>query len=296
MQVSNLLRLSVAAALATMALKTAAWWITGSVGLLSDAMESLVNLASALFAMAMVAIARRPADADHPFGHAKAEYFSSAFEGALIAVAAAAIVWTALPRFAAPQPLESLGWGVALSVLSSVLNGVLAWHMLRAGRERRSIALEAGAKHLYTDVWTSAGVVLGLLLVTLTGWLWLDPLIAIGVALNILREAARLVWRSIEGLMDSALEPEVCAQIERTLDPFRHQAIRFDHIVTRRAGRRRFVDLHMHMPAAWSLGRAAALRASVEQSLMSEVPGLRASIQLLPMDVEAHFNDPDGPD
>ncbi len=296
MQVSTLLRLSVAAALATMALKTAAWWITGSVGLLSDAMESLVNLASALFAMAMVAIARRPADADHPFGHAKAEYFSSAFEGALIAVAAAAIVWTALPRFTSPQPLESLGWGLALSAASSVLNGALAWHMLRAGREHRSIALEAGAKHLYTDVWTSAGVVFGLLLVTLTGWLWLDPLIAIGVALNILREAARLVWRSVEGLMDSALEPEVCAQIERTLDPFRHQAIRFDHIVTRRAGRRRFVDLHMHLPAAWSLGRAAALRASVEQSLMSEVPGLRASIQLLPMDVEARFNDPDEPD
>ncbi len=295
MQVSTLLRLSVAAALVTMAMKTLAWWITGSVGLLSDAMESLVNLASALFAMAMVAIARRPADADHPFGHAKAEYFSSAFEGALIAVAAGAIVWAALPRFWAPQPLESLGWGIALSVASSVLNGVLAWHMLRAAREHRSIALEADARHLYADVWTTAGVVLGLLLVTLTGWLWLDPLIAIGVALNILREAARLMWGSVEGLMDSALEPEVRAQIERTLDPFRHQSIRFDHIVTRRAGQRRFVDLHMHMPAAWSLGRAAALRSSVEQSLMSEVPGLRASIQLLPMDVEAHFNDPDEP-
>ena len=296
MQVATLLRLSVAAALVTMALKGAAWWITGSVGLLSDAMESLVNLASALFAIAMVTIARRPADADHPSGHAKAEYFSSAFEGVLIAVAAAAIVWTALPRFATPHPLESLGWGIVLSVASSALNGVLAWYMLRAGREHRSIALEAGAKHLYTDVWTSAGVVLGLLLVTLTGWLWLDPLIAIGVALNILREAARLVWRSIEGLMDSALEPEVCAQIERTLDPFRHQAIRFDHIVTRRAGRHRFVDLHMHMPAAWSLGRAAALRATVEQSLMNEVPGLRASIQLLPMDVEAHLHDPGEPE
>ena len=296
MQVSTLLRLSVAAALTTMALKTAAWWITGSVGLLSDAMESLVNLASALFAMAMVAIARRPADADHPFGHAKAEYFSSAFEGALIALAAGAIVWTAVPRFAAPQPLESLGWGLALSVVSSVLNGVLAWHMLRAAHAHRSIALEADAKHLYTDVWTTAGVMVGLVLISLTDWLWLDPLIAILVALNILREAGRLVWRSVEGLMDSALEPEVCAQIERTLDPFRHAAIRFDHIVTRRAGRRRFVDLHMHMPAAWSLGRAAALRASVERALMSEVPGLRASIQLLPMDVEAHFHDPDEPE
>ena len=295
MQVATLLMLSVAAALVTMALKTLAWSITGSMGLLSDAMESLVNLASALFAMAMVAIARRPADADHPFGHAKAEYFSSAFEGALIALAAAAIVWTALPRFAAPQPLESLGWGMALSVGSSVINGVLAWHMLRAGRVHRSIALEADARHLYTDVWTSAGVVLGLALVTLTGWLWLDPLLAILVALNILREAARLIWRSVEGLMDSALEPEVCAQIDRTLAQFAHPTVRFDHLVTRRAGRRRFVDLHMHMPAAWTLGRAAAVRTTVEQALMSEVPGLRASIQLLPMDVEALFSDQGDP-
>ena len=295
MQVATLLKLSVAAALVTMALKTLAWSITGSVGLLSDAMESLVNLASALFAMAMVAIARRPADADHPFGHAKAEYFSSAFEGALIALAATAIVWTALPRFAAPQPLVSLGWGMALSVGSSVINGVLAWHMLRAGRVHRSIALEADARHLYTDVWTSAGVVLGLALVTLTGWLWLDPLLAILVALNILREGARLIWRSVEGLMDSALEPEVCAQIDRTLAQFAHTTVRFDHLVTRRAGQHRFVDLHMHMPAAWTLGRAAAVRTSVEQALMSEVPGLRASIQLLPMDVEAHFGDAGDP-
>ncbi len=295
MTVATLLKLSVAAALATMALKTWAWWITGSVGLLSDAMESLVNLASALFAMAMVAIARRPADLDHPFGHAKAEYFSSAFEGLLIAVAAAAIVWTAVPRFTAPQPLESIGWGLLLSVASSAINGVLAWHMLRAARVHRSIALEADARHLYADVWTSAGVVAGLGLVTMTGWLWLDPTIAILVALNILREAAKLVWRSVQGLMDTALEPEVCAQIERTLAQFQHATIRFDHLVTRRAGQRRFVDLHMHMPAAWTLGRAAALRASVEQALMSEVPGLRASIQLLPMNVEAHFGDPGDP-
>ena len=295
MQVATLLRLSVAAALATMALKAFAWWLTGSVGLLSDAMESLVNLASALFAMAMVAIARRPADADHPSGHAKAEYFSSAFEGLLIAVAAGAIVWTALPRFAAPKALQSLGWGLALSVASSLINGVLAWHMTKAARMHRSIALEANAKHLYTDVWTSAGVVVGLVLVVLTDWLWLDPLIAILVALNILREAFSLVWRSVQGLMDSALEPEVCAQIARTLAQFEHAAIRFDHLVTRRAGQHRFVDLHMHMPAAWTLGRTAALRKTVEQALMSEVPGLRASIQLLPMDVEAHFNDPGDP-
>ena len=292
MQAKTLLKLSVVAAVATIAMKTGAWWITGSVGLLSDAMESFVNLASALFAVLMVTIAERPADEDHPFGHSKAEYFSSGFEGLLIVGAAVAIIWAAAGRFANPQPIEQLGWGVALSVASSVLNGLLAWRMLAASREQRSIALEADARHLFTDVYTSAGVVAGLLLVPVTGWLWLDPLLAIGVALNILREGAHLAWRSVDGLMDKAVEPEVRKQIDDVLAQFAHHTIRFDHLVTRRAGQRRFVDVHMHMPANWTLGRAAALRTSVEQALMSAVPGLRASIQLLPTDVEAHFGDP----
>jgi cation diffusion facilitator family transporter len=291
-RVATLLKLSVAAAVATIVMKTGAWWITGSVGLLSDAMESFVNLAAAVFALAMVTVAARPADDDHPFGHHKAEYFSSGFEGLLIVGAAAAIIWAAVDRLLHPQPVEQLGWGLALSVASSVLNGVLAWRMLVEARAQRSIALEADARHLFTDVYTSAGVVVGLLLVPLTGWLWLDPLLAIGVALNILREGVHLATRSVSGLMDTAVEPEVRTQIDRTLAQFEHQTIRFDHIVTRRAGQRRFVDLHMHMPAGWSLGRAAALRTTVEQALMSEVPGLRASIQLLPSDVEAHFDDP----
>ena len=181
----RLMAVSVVVALMTITLKTAAWWFTGSVGLLSDAMESFVNLAAAMFGLLMVTVAARPADDDHPYGHDKAEYFSSGFEGILIIGAAAAIIWTALPRFWNPQPLEQVGWGLALSVASSVLNGVLAWVMLRASRMHRSIALEADAKHLLTDVWTSAGVVAGLLLVGVTGWLWLDPLVAIGVALNI---------------------------------------------------------------------------------------------------------------
>jgi len=291
-QVKTLLKLSIAAAVATIAMKSLAWWITDSVGLLSDAMESFVNLASALFAIAMVTIAQRPADDDHPFGHTKAEYFSSGFEGLLIAGAAAGIIWAAAHRFFEPQPLQSLGWGLGLAVLSSGLNWLLASRMMAASALHRSIALEADARHLYTDVWTSAGVVVGLVLVHVTGWLWLDPVLAIGVALNILREGAHLAWRSIEGLMDSAVEPEVRAQIDRTLAQFAHHTIRFDHLVTRRAGQRRFVDLHMHMPASWTLGRAAALRTTVEQALMSEVPGLRASIQLLPSNVEAHFDDP----
>ena len=291
MQVSTYLKLSIAVAVATIVLKTGAWWISGSVSLLSDALESLVNLAGAMFALAMVTIAARPPDDDHPYGHHKAEYFSSGFEGVLIFVAALGIVWAAVNRMLNPQPLEAVGWGIVLSVVSSAMNGLLAASMLRKARAARSMALEADARHLFTDVWTSAGVVFGLLAVMATGWLWLDPVIAIAVALNILREGAKLVWRSTEGLMDQALEPEVMAEIEKTLDTFRGSTIRFDHVATRSAGQRRFIDLHMHMPASWTLGRAAAVRASVEQALMSAVPGLRASIQLLPTDVEAHFDD-----
>lgn len=288
---------SVMVALVTIALKTGAWWLTDSVGLLSDAMESLVNLASAVFGLMMVTIAARPADDDHPYGHHKAEYFSSGFEGILIIVAALGIIWVAVQRLFDPQPIEQVGWGLALSVGSSVLNGLLAWLMFRAARQHRSLALEADARHLVTDVWTSAGVVVGIALVSATGWLWLDAVVAIGVALNILKEGWSLIWRSSQGLMDEALEPEVLADVQRVLDGFTHQRgeteiIRFDHLNTRQAGQRRFVDVHMHMPASWTLGRAAALRASVEQALMSEVPGLRATIQLLPSDVEAHFDDP----
>jgi cation diffusion facilitator family transporter len=292
MQVSAYLKVSIAVAVCTIVLKASAWWVSGSVSLLSDALESLVNLAGAMFALLMVTIAARPPDDDHPYGHHKAEYFSSGFEGVLIFAAAAAIIWEAGHRLFDPQPISQVGWGIALSVVSSAMNGALAWSMLRKAREARSMALEADARHLYTDVWTSAGVVAGLLGVLATGWLWLDPVIAMLVALNILREGWSLTRRSADGLMDQALEPDARAEIDKVLEDFRHQAIRFDHVVTRRAGQRRFVDLHMHMPAAWTLGRAAAVRTSVEQALMSAVPGLRATIQLLPLDVEAHFGDP----
>jgi len=288
----TLLWASVVVAVITITLKTLAWYITDSVGLLSDAMESFVNLASAIFALMMVTIAQRPADDDHPYGHHKAEYFSSGFEGILIIAAAMGIVWAAGHRLFDPQPIQAVGWGLALSVVSSALNGGLAWVMFRAAKVHRSIALEADARHLVTDVWTSVGVVVGIAAVGVTGWLWLDAVVAIGVALNILWEGFHLMWRSSQGLMDEAVEPEVMEEIRKALDGFTHPTIRFDHLTTRRSGQRRFVDLHMHMPASWSLGRAAALRTSVEQSLMSSVPGLRATIQLLPSDVEAHFDDP----
>ena len=286
-----LLRASVVVALITITLKTLAWLITDSVGLLSDAMESLVNLASAVFALAMVTIASRPADDDHPYGHHKAEYFASGFEGILIIVAAMAIIWAGVSRLFEPQPIQEVGWGLALSVLSSMLNGGLAWVMFGVAKTHRSIAVEADAKHLMTDVWTSVGVVIGVGAVALTGWLWLDAVVAIGVALNILREGFHLVWRSSQGLMYEAVEPEVMKKKKKVLDEFDHHTIRFDHVTTRRAGQRRFVDLHMHMPASATLGHAAAERANVEEALMRAVPGLRATIQLLPTNVEAHIDD-----
>jgi cation diffusion facilitator family transporter len=292
----RLLWVSVAVAVITIVLKTSAWYITDSVGLLSDAMESFVNLASALFGLAMVTIAMRPADEDHPYGHHKAEYFSSGFEGALIVGAAVAIIWAASQRLLDPQPVRELGWGLVLSVISAVLNGLLAWVMFRSAKLHRSIALQADAKHLTTDVWTSVGVVVGLGVVMLTGWLWLDAVVAIGVAINILWEGCRLIWQSTQGLMDEALEPDLLADIDNTLEQFRQPSVRFDHLSTRRSGQRCFLDIHMHLPARWSLGRAAEMRANVEQALMKAVPGLRASIQLLPSDVEAYVDDEPDPD
>jgi cation diffusion facilitator family transporter len=286
-----LLRLSVAVALVTIVLKGAAGYVTNSMGLISDAMESFVNLASAMFALAMVTIAARPADEDHPYGHHKAEYFSSGFEGILIIGAALAIAWAAVVRLLSPQPLEQLGWGLVLSIVSSMLNAALAVALFRAARVHRSIALEADGRHLVTDVWTSAAVVIGIVAVHFTGWLWLDPLLAIGVALNIVREGVALIWRSSQGLMDQALDAPSLEALNTAIARFAERpdggALRFDDLVTRSAGSRRFADLHMHVPGDWSLERAAGLRDALEQSLMEAVPGLRVTIQLLPLNMEA---------
>ncbi len=186
--------------------------------------------------------------------------------------------------------MEAIGLGITLAVLSSALNFGLAWSMLKKAREVDSMALEADARHLFTDVVTSAGVVAGLIGVMLTGWLWLDPVLAMLVALNIIREGWQLVRRSADGLMDHAVEPEMLSRIDAVLAGYATQPVRFDHVTTRRAGSRRFVDLHMHMPADWTLAHAAALRGEVERALMAAVPGLRASIQLLPTDVETHVD------
>jgi cation diffusion facilitator family transporter len=289
---STLLRVSMAVALVTIVMKGAAGYVTNSMGLISDALESFVNLASAMFALAMVTIAAQPADEEHPYGHHKAEYFSAGFEGVLIVGVAIAIIWASLARLMSPQPIAQLGWGLALSVVSSVFNGLLAWVLFRAARVHRSIALEADGKHLVTDVWTSAGVVLGVIAVAYTGWLWLDPLMAIGVALNILYEGVKLIWRSSQGLMDEALDAPTLMLLRATLEQFAASVpegsqLRFDDLVTRRAGQRCFADLHMHAPGDWPLERAAGLRAALEQALMDAVPGLRVTIELLPSGMEA---------
>jgi cation diffusion facilitator family transporter len=288
----TLLRISSAVAVVTIVLKGVAGYVTNSMGLISDAMESFVNLASATFALAMVTVAMRPADPEHPYGHNKAEYFSSGFEGILIIGAAVVIIWAAVVRQLSPQPLEQLGWGLALSVLSSVFNGVLAYVLFRAAKVHRSIVLEADGRHLLSDVWTSAGVLVGIVAVAFTGWLWLDSLLAVGVALNILFEGVKLVWRSSQGLMDEALDDQTQAVLRATLERFAADVpegsqLHFDDMTTRRAGQRCFADLHMHVPGAWTLERAAGLRDALEQSLMDAVPGLRVTIQLLPLEMEA---------
>lgn len=282
LSVRTFLKLSVLAALVTIALKTAAWWVTGSVGLLSDAMESFVNLAAALFGLAMVSISQAPADAEHPYGHSKAEYFASGFEAMMILGAALAIIWTAVGRWLALRPLEELALGVGLSAASSVVNGLLAVAMLRAARAHASIVLEADARHLMTDVWTTVGVTGGVLLVPVTGLLWLDPLLAVLVALNIVREGYGLLRRSVDGLMDRALSTDERERIETALKNLASEEVRFDHVRTRRAAGASFCQLHMHVPGHWTLARSAAKREEVEGGLMAAVGGLRVTIELLP--------------
>ena len=285
----NLLRISVVVAIATIGFKTVAWAVSGSVGLLSDALESLVNLVGALFALGMVTIAKRPADDDHPYGHTKAEYFSAGFEGLLIFGAAMAILWASVDRLLHPQPLEQLGWGLVLSLISTALNGGLAVVMLRAARQHRSAALEGDGRHLLTDVWTSVGVVLGLLLAMWTGWHWLDAVLGIAVALHILKEGGKLVWLSSQGLMDEAIDADTLATIDacvRRFEAERGGAVHSDRLNTRRAGAINFIDLHLHMPGDWSLAHATRLRMELEAALLRDVPNARITVEILPIGVQ----------
>jgi len=266
--------LSIVVAVLTISLKAAAFALTGSVGLLSDAVESLVNLAGAVFAFAMITVASRPADGDHAFGHTKAEYFSSGFEGMLVLLAAAGIVFTAARRLLSPRPLEDIGLGLAVSVLASLLNLGAALVIGRAGRRKRSISLQANSQHLMTDVWTSAGVLAGVAATTLTGWLPLDPLVAILVGCNIAWTAARMLRRSVSGLMDSSLPESELASIREVLDRYGSAEVRFCDMRTRVSGYRRFLALTVLVPGNWPVAAGHDLLDRIEADLQSAVRDL----------------------
>ena len=275
--------LSIAAAISTIAFKAFAWWITGSVGLLSDALESFVNLAGASFALWMIVVTRAPADRGHPFGHGKAEYFSSGFEGILILGAAVGIVWAGAERLIQPKDIESPGWGLAWSAVATAINLAVARVLGRAGERFNSIALKADSRHLMTDVWTSAGVIAGVALVAWTGWLALDPLIAIAVGLNITREAIRLVGESVDGLMDRSLEPDALARAEAVLDSFRARGVGYRNLRSRRAGVSAFVQLTVLVPGDWTVREGHALLDEIESALAAALPGTEVTTHLEPL-------------
>lgn len=276
--------LSIGAALATILLKGVAWWMTGSVGLLSDALESFVNLAGALMALAMLSLAAMPADSRHAYGHGKAEYFSSAFEGFLILVAALLIGYAAIERLLNPQPLAAVGVGLAVSVAASVINLIAGRILLQVGRKYRSITLEADAHHLLTDVWTSVGVIIGVALVWVTGWLWLDPVIALAVAVNIVWTGWKLLQRSADGLMDGSLPMDEVAMIERVLDGYRAQGLDFHALRTRQSGTRAFVSLHVLVPGAWTVQEAHDWSERIECEIRCALPHVHLTTHLEPLE------------
>jgi cation diffusion facilitator family transporter len=259
--------LSIFAALTTIGLKAFAYMLTGSVGLLSDALESLVNLAGAVMAMTMLTIAARPPDADHHYGHDKAEYFSSGAEGALILIAALSIGVTAVQRLMNPQPLEQVGLGIAVSVAASLINFTVARVLIKVGKAQNSITLEANAHHLMTDVWTSVGVLAAVGVVSLTGWNRFDPVIAIAVALNILWTGFRLVRESVQGLMDTALSPEEQKMIKNILEGFSGEGIAFRNIYTRKAASRRFVSVDILVPPGWTVEQGHQALCRIEEKI-----------------------------
>ena len=275
---------SVAAAVVTIALKTTAWALTGSVGLLSDAAESLVNLVAAVAAFIALRVAARPSDAGHNFGHTKSEYFSAVLEGVMIVVAAAFILYSAIERLIHPRELESLGIGLGISVLASVVNGAVAWKLISVGRAHRSAALEADGKHLLTDVWTTAGVIVGVALVAVTGWAPLDAIVAIAVAVNIIVVGWHLVRDSTMGLMDSAIPDAERAEVDAVLDRFRGDGVDFHDVRTRVAGHVRFVQMHMLVPGDWTVRHGHDLVEEVETALRAALDDVRLSIHLEPVD------------
>ncbi|HUJ43703.1 MAG TPA: cation diffusion facilitator family transporter [Opitutaceae bacterium] len=283
--------LSIVAALVTIGLKTAAYEITGSVGLLSEALESLVNLAGGFMALAMLTIAARPADEEHAYGHGKAEYFSSGVEGTLIVIAAVSIGLAAARRLITPRPLEQIGLGLAIAVVAALVNLGVALLLLREARRHNSITLEANARHLLTDVWTSAGVLIGVGAVALTGWKRLDPIVALVVAANIVWTGVRIVRRSVSGLMDRAIPAEDVAVIQRVLDTFRKEGVQFHAVITRQAGAQKFVSMHVLVPGGWKVRRGHQLLERIESDIRRAVAKTVVFTHLEPLDDPASWED-----
>jgi cation diffusion facilitator family transporter len=283
--------LSLGAAVATILLKLVAWHLTGSVGLLSDALESVVNVVAAAATLWLLYLSARPPDDRYTYGYSKAEYFASAFEGALILVAAVAIAWTAVQRLLHPQPLEQVGIGLAVSLVATGINFVVARRLLVAAKRHNSIALEADSHHLMTDVWTSVGVVVAVMAVALTGWNWLDPLIAIAVAINIVFTGVSLLKRSAFGLMDQALPEERVKQIHAILDRYRGEHAEFHAIRTRDAAGRSFVSMHVLVPGAWTVKEGHDFVDRLEHEIAVAVPGTTVFTHVEPKEDPSSYND-----
>lgn len=283
--------LSVAAAIFTMALKLVAYFLTGSVGLLSDALESIVNLVGASIAVAMLSVAARPADEGHTYGHSKAEYFSSGAEGALIVIAAISIAYTAIQRLLHPQPLEQIGIGLIVSLAASLANLGVATIIRRAGKRYNSISLTSDANHLMTDVWTSAGVIVGVGAVAFIGWQPLDSIIAIAVAINIIWTGVKILRETVSGLMDSALPEDDLSKIEGILQNHSSNNIAFHALRTRQSGALKFISLHVLVPGDWSVSRGHALLTQLEVELQQNLPGSQVATHLEPLDDPASYDE-----
>ena len=283
--------LSIAAAVVTITMKMVAWRVTGSVGLLSDAAESIVNLAAAMLALWMLSIAAKPPDENHHFGHDKAEYFSAAVEGVLIFIAAVLIIYSAVGRLLHPRELESVTVGVIISTLAAVVNGVVGMILIRAGRKHRSPTLVADGKHLWTDVVTSAGVVIAIILVLLTGWLLLDPIVALIVGANIIITGVRLIRDSTQGLMDVTLPEEENNAIAAILASFSNDDVRFHGLRTRLSGSQRFAVVDCLVPGSWTVKRSHDLIEEVQAALEEAYPGLQIQIHLEPIEDPRAYGD-----
>ncbi|HEY3549271.1 MAG TPA: cation diffusion facilitator family transporter [Propionicimonas sp.] len=283
--------LSIGAAIATIVLKSGAYLLTGSVGLLSDAAESIVNLVAAVVALVALSIAAQPFDEEHHFGHGKAEYFSAAIEGIMIFVAAGFILWTSVQRFLSPAPLENVGIGLGISIAASAINGVVAVILTRTGRSHRSITLIADGKHLMTDVWTSAGVVVGVLLVALTGWLRLDPIIAFLVGCNIIWTGWHLIAQSVDGLMDRAMSVEEHDRLLEILNGLASDQVQFHSVQTRAAGHTRFISMHVLLPGAWNIQRGHHFVEEVEHRVVSEFEHAQVFTHMEPIEDPRSYED-----